>query len=174
MLAALGRKKKQRQKKRAGREKGSPPRTSVPYFTRFPSLVFFKFQVPSGNFSKNFLALGAWSRMWAGGMPKTSTILFIWSTCVQDKPNLSFQLYTPSLLLVSSFLDELHISSVQGSVLDTEDTVQPIDRIHFCPHGATHSTEGKTDNQQGRKQICSVPWDFRFNGKHVRQNGKKF
>lgn len=49
--------------------------------TLFPSLVFFKFQVLSGNFSKNFLALGAWSRMWVGGIPKTSTILFIWSTC---------------------------------------------------------------------------------------------
>lgn len=48
--------------------------------TLLPSLVFLTLHVPSESFSKNFLAFGARSIMWLGGIPRTSTILFIWST----------------------------------------------------------------------------------------------
>lgn len=50
-------------------------------FTFLTSLFFFTVHKPSDSLSKYFLALGAASNMWLGGTPRTSTILFIWSTC---------------------------------------------------------------------------------------------
>lgn len=52
-------------------------------FTFLTSLFFFTVHKPSDILSKYFLAFGAASSMWPGGTPRTSTILFIWSTCSQ-------------------------------------------------------------------------------------------
>lgn len=51
--------------------------------TFLSSFVLRRVQPPPGSRSKYLRALGAWSSMGAGGMPSTSTIRFIWSTCEQ-------------------------------------------------------------------------------------------
>lgn len=50
------------------------------YSTFLMSLFFLTVHRPSDSLSKYLRALGAWSSMWLGGIPSTSTILFIWST----------------------------------------------------------------------------------------------